>query len=96
MSQRQEEMKTTVAQFICQICGAKGFTSFLHEFWYLANVAPISPGPLHSFFRLSSGLLMMVKRTIRLKKKKWPEGFSGHFFQFDLLKLIPFPFHWFC
>lgn len=63
-------MKTIVAQFICQICGAKGFTSFLHEFWYLANVATISPGPLTSFFCLSSGLLMMVKRTQNFKKKK--------------------------
>lgn len=45
MSHRQEEMKTIVAQFICQICGAKCFTSLLHVFWYFANAATISLGP---------------------------------------------------
>ena len=49
LSQRQEEMKIIVAQFICQICGAKCFTSFLHVFWFFANAATISPGPLTSF-----------------------------------------------
>ena len=66
----------------------------LHVLWFLANAATISPGPLTSFL---SSLKWPINdgQENAGKKKKITRGVSSHYFQFDHLKQIPFPFNWF-
>lgn len=87
----------TIAQFICQICSAKDFANLLWELWFSANAATTPPGSSTSFF-ISQVAHKWWLREHRIKEKrnKITRGFSCQSFQFYHLKLILFPFHWFC